>query len=133
MYKIQLAFKNVAKTPLSKLAGKQILYILIHLVISFALVSQSIYAQDQYVKTPSDYEGPFYPITKQQDEDNDLIHFAGLAEQAKGDILNLKGVVIDTKGQPQKGVIVEIWQTDPQGRYRHPRDTSPGKRDPYFQ
>lgn len=107
--------------------------IMILLMLGFSLLAQGALAENQYVKTPADYEGPFYPITKQQDEDNDLTRFAGQNERAKGEILNLKGVVLNIKGQPQKGVTIEIWQTDPQGRYRHPHDTSPGKRDPHFQ
>jgi protocatechuate 3,4-dioxygenase beta subunit len=90
-------------------------------------------AQDIYVKTPSDYEGPFYPVIRQLDEDNDLLHVADQPEAAKGAILNLSGVVLNTQGQPQKGVIVEIWQTDPSGKYKDSRDSTPGKRDPNFQ
>jgi protocatechuate 3,4-dioxygenase beta subunit len=90
-------------------------------------------AQERLVKTPADYEGPFYPHIGQQDEDNDLVHVTGHCNPAKGDILNLSGVVLNTKGEPRKNLIIEIWQTDPQGRYNHPGDTSPGQRDPDFQ
>ena len=90
-------------------------------------------ARDMYEKTPSDYEGPFYPVIRQQDEDNDLTHVAGQSEPARGDVLNLSGVVSNTRGEPQKGVIVEIWQTDPSGRYKDARDNTPGERDPNFQ
>jgi protocatechuate 3,4-dioxygenase, beta subunit len=107
--------------------------ILLVLIPLFCLAGQLAAAQDSYPKTPADYEGPFYPVTKQPDEDNDLIQVKGQAGVAKGDILNLSGVVINSQGDPQEGITVEIWQTDPQGRYKHPGDSTPGERDPNFQ
>ena len=101
------------------------------LLLSFA-ASFSV-AQDIYIKTPADYEGPFYPVIRQQDEDSDLLHVAGQSEPARGNVLNLSGVVLNTRGEPQKSLTVEIWQTDPLGRYKDPRDNTPGKRDPHFQ
>jgi len=103
------------------------------MVAAFCLAAQKSGAQESYAKTPADYEGPFYPVSKQQDIDNDLVHVQGQNGTAKGDILNLSGVVVNTKGEAQKNCIIEIWQTDPQGRYNHPGDSTPGERDPYFQ
>jgi protocatechuate 3,4-dioxygenase beta subunit len=97
------------------------------------LTASTAWALEKYEKTPSDYEGPFYTITRQSDEDNDLLHVAGQSAPARGDVLNLSGVVLNTRGEPQKDVIVEIWQTDPTGRYKDSRDSTPGKRDPNFQ
>ena len=102
------------------------------LLPTFCFIS-AVQAQERFVKTPADYEGPFYPQSRQQDEDNDLVHVTGRSNPAKGDILNLSGVVLNTKGEPRKDLVVEIWQTDPQGRYNHPGDTSAGQRDPDFQ
>ncbi|MEN8232502.1 MAG: protocatechuate 3,4-dioxygenase [Thermodesulfobacteriota bacterium] len=107
--------------------------ILIALLTSFCLMVQNTFAEDQLVKTPADYEGPFYPVTSQQDIDNDLIQIKGQTGVAAGDILNLTGKVMSTRGEPRAGVIIEIWQTDPQGRYKHPGDSTPGERDPHFQ
>ncbi len=90
-------------------------------------------AAETLSKTPADYEGPFYPVTKQQDIDNDLVHVKGQTGVAKGEILNLSGVVVNTGGEAQANRIIEIWQTDPQGRYKHPGDSTPGERDPNFQ
>jgi len=90
-------------------------------------------AGEQLVKTPADYEGPFYPVTRQQDIDNDLVHVKGRTGTAKGTLLNLSGQVVNTRGEAQQNLIIEIWQTDPQGRYKHPGDTKPGERDPNFQ
>ena len=84
-------------------------------------------------KTPGDHEGPFYPVVRQQDEDNDLIHVDGRDQAALGDILHLSGRVVNEDGQPLDQAVVEIWQTDPSGRYNDARDRSPGKRNPDFQ
>jgi protocatechuate 3,4-dioxygenase beta subunit len=84
-------------------------------------------------RTPPDQEGPFYPVERQLDMDNNLLQITGKEGQATGDILHLSGKIIDTRGEPVAGVTVEIWQTDPEGRYLHPRDPSSGPRDPYFQ
>jgi len=90
-------------------------------------------AGEDLVRTPADYEGPFYPVTRQEDIDNDLVHVKGRTGIAKGDILNLSGVVVNTRGEARGNLIIEIWQTDPQGRYKHPGDSTPGERDPDFQ
>lgn len=90
-------------------------------------------AQTALPQTPADYQGPFYPVIRQPDEDNDLIHVAGQAQAAQGDILYLTGEVVDRQGNPVKNAVVEIWQTDPQGLYKDKRDRSPGKRNPDFQ
>lgn len=90
-------------------------------------------AQSKFIKTPSDMEGPFYPFNRRSDEDNNLIQVQGKLQTAQGDVLNLTGTVIDTKGIPQNNVIIELWQTDVNGLYDHHRDRSQGKRDPFFQ
>jgi protocatechuate 3,4-dioxygenase beta subunit len=110
------------------------IYILVVLFMAaICLAAKTAATQESYAKTPSDYEGPFYPVTKQQDIDNDLIQVKGQTGVAKGNILKLSGVVVNTKGEAQKNLIIEIWQTDSQGRYNHPGDKTPGERDPNFQ
>ncbi|UCD65663.1 MAG: protocatechuate 3,4-dioxygenase [Deltaproteobacteria bacterium] len=99
----------------------------------FFLAALNAVAGEQFRKTPADYEGPFYPVTQQEDVDNDLVHVKGHTGTAQGDILNLSGVVVNTRGDAQENLVIEIWQTDPQGRYKHPGDSSPGERDPDFQ
>jgi protocatechuate 3,4-dioxygenase, beta subunit len=91
------------------------------------------HAAASLAKTPPDQEGPFYPLVRQEDEDNDLIRVAGRPERASGDILHLSGTVRATDGAPLSGAVVEIWQTDLHGRYKDERDRSPGPRDRNFQ
>jgi protocatechuate 3,4-dioxygenase beta subunit len=100
---------------------------------AFCLIALKAIADDVYPKTPADYEGPFYPVTRQQDIDNDLVQVIGQSGVAQGEILNLSGIVVNTGGVAQQNLTIEIWQTDPQGRYNHPGDSTPGERDPNFQ
>ena len=111
---------------------KLIIILIISLILTSHLMTDS-YSQYRYKRTPHDMEGPYYPVKRRSDEDNNLINVKGKSKLAKGDVLYLTGVVINTHGVPQKDVIVEIWQTDANGLYRHPKDRSKGKRDPFFQ
>jgi protocatechuate 3,4-dioxygenase beta subunit len=42
------------------------------------------------------------------------------------------GRVFDTEGKPLRGTLVEIWQANSAGRYRHSRDRWPAPLDPNF-
>jgi protocatechuate 3,4-dioxygenase beta subunit len=82
--------------------------------------------------TPSQTTGPFYPVDWSGDVDADLVRVAGQAARAQGVVTHLRGRVLDAQGTPVSGAVVEIWQCDAFGRYRHPRDRQDG-RDPGFQ
>jgi protocatechuate 3,4-dioxygenase beta subunit len=87
-----------------------------------------------YIRTPRQSRGPFYPLEIPLDNDNDLVHVAGGSAIAEGEIVNLVGRVIDTSGRPLAGARVEIWQCDNNGRYHHPGDSrADAPRDPNFQ
>lgn len=85
--------------------------------------------------TPSASEGPFYPTPPMRfsDADNDLVKIAGRVERAGGDVIVLKGRVVDRTGAPVAGARVEIWQCDVNGRYLHRRDRRRVPRDAAFQ
>lgn len=80
--------------------------------------------------TPSQTEGPFYPLVLPQDADFDLLR-NGPLDYAKGQPAWLEGSVLDLNGQPVRGAQVEIWQCDHAGHYDHPGDG--GRIDPAFQ
>ena len=82
--------------------------------------------------TPRQTAGPFYPVDWSGDADADLVRVAGEAAQAHGVVTHLRGRVLNARGEPVAGAVVEIWQCDALGRYRHPRDQAEG-RDPGFQ
>ncbi len=80
--------------------------------------------------TPSQTEGPFYPLDFPEDSDGDLLR-NGRVDYRQGQPAGIEGVVTDTAGVPVRGAQVEIWQCDHQGHYHHPGDG--GRADPAFQ
>jgi protocatechuate 3,4-dioxygenase beta subunit len=84
------------------------------------------------VQTPRQTIGPFYPVDWEGDADGDLVQVTGAAAMAQGVVTHLRGRVLDVGGVPVPGAVVEIWQCDAFGRYRHPRDRQNG-RDGGFQ
>ena len=81
--------------------------------------------------TPSDAEGPFYPVDIPEDSDNDLVRVVGRESASPGRLAYVQGRVMDRDGRRIDGARVEIWQCDHEGVYRHPR--APGEPDPNFQ
>lgn len=73
------------------------------------------------IPTPGQTEGPFYPTSFPVDADNDLVQVQGAAGRALGTVAHIQGRILDRAGRPVQGAVVEIWQCDAQGRYRHPR------------
>lgn len=72
--------------------------------------------------TPAQAEGPFYPDQQLQDADADLLQ-NGNVNYAGGQGAWLEGMVSDVQGKPVSGAVVEIWQCDAQGKYRHSRSS----------
>ncbi|TDQ43740.1 protocatechuate 3,4-dioxygenase [Tepidicella xavieri] len=82
------------------------------------------------VPTPSQTEGPFYPVRLPDDHDADLLRNGSLVYR-RGQPAWVEGTVVDVDGQPISGAVVEIWQCDEDGRYHHPGDGA--RADPAFQ
>lgn len=80
--------------------------------------------------TPSQTEGPFYPVSLPKDSDFDLLR-NGTMEYKRGEPAWVEGTVTNLEGKPISGAQVEIWQCDETGHYHHPGDG--GKADPAFQ
>lgn len=83
--------------------------------------------------TPSEVEGPFYPITPQKDKDADLTRVEGKDGIAKGEIIEISGQVFDHDGKPIEDVTIDLWQANSYGKYHHPHDDSDAPVDPNFQ
>jgi protocatechuate 3,4-dioxygenase beta subunit len=81
--------------------------------------------------TPSQTEGPFYPVRLPEDPDNDLLHH-GTLNYRGGQPTWVDGIVTDLDGKPLWGAQVEIWQCDANGHYHHPADGG-DHADPAFQ
>jgi protocatechuate 3,4-dioxygenase beta subunit len=85
-------------------------------------------------RTPAQTEGPFYPDRLPLDSDNDLVKLKDSLTPAAGEVTHLFGRVLNSRGEPVKGAVIEIWQVDANGSYLHSRGINPsGKRDPHFQ
>jgi protocatechuate 3,4-dioxygenase, beta subunit len=87
---------------------------------------------EQLILTPRQTEGPFYPDHLPLDTDNDLIVVNDSLTPASGKITHLSGRVLDSRGDPIRNALVEIWQVDGNGVYLHSGDKH-AKRDPNFQ
>ncbi|MDM0032938.1 protocatechuate 3,4-dioxygenase [Variovorax sp. J22P271] len=71
--------------------------------------------------TPSQTEGPFYPVALPADTDADLLH-NGPLNYATTQPAWVDGTVTDLDGRALRGAQVEIWQCDEAGHYHHPGD-----------
>ncbi|PYM18954.1 MAG: protocatechuate 3,4-dioxygenase [Candidatus Rokuibacteriota bacterium] len=99
-----------------------------------ALGAEEILKWGPGLTTPSTVAGPFYPLlSKPVDRDADLTVISGRKDRAKGPVVHVMGRVLNLKGDPVKGVQVEIWQANAAGRYDHPVDPNPAPLDPNFQ
>jgi protocatechuate 3,4-dioxygenase, beta subunit len=88
---------------------------------------------EELVRTPKQMEGPFYPVKLPLDTDNDLLIVNDAITAAVGEVTHLSGRVLDSKGQPIRNVLVEIWQVDHNGAYLHDGTSNRDKRDKNFQ
>ncbi len=79
-------------------------------------------ARAQEVLTASQIEGPFYPYDLPQEHDADLVRVGSGDAPAMGQVTHVFGTVWATGATPLGGALVEIWQCDANGRYRHPDD-----------
>lgn len=88
---------------------------------------------DELTRTPPQTEGPFYPNKLPLDTDNDLIILNDSLNPAVGEITHLTGRILDLRGDPVRGAVVEIWQCDHNGAYIHSGSGNAEKRDGNFQ
>lgn len=85
-------------------------------------LARNALAQTPRRLTPSQSEGPFYPNQAMQDADADLLR-NGSVDYKGGDPAWVSGMVSDLSGKPVSGAVVEIWQCDHEGVYRHSRSS----------
>src|SRR5688572_6760523 len=88
---------------------------------------------DELTRTPAQTEGPFYPDHLPLDTDNDLLVINDSTTAGLGEISWVSGRVLDSRGQPIRNALVEIWQCDHNGAYLHSRTGNREKRDGNFQ
>ncbi len=77
--------------------------------------------------------GPVFGHATLGPKDHDLTtNFAGAGENAIGERIIVHGRLLDEDARPVPGALIEIWQTNAGGRYRHVRDTYLAPLDPNF-
>jgi protocatechuate 3,4-dioxygenase beta subunit len=83
--------------------------------------------------TVSEITGPAFGHSLIGALDNDLIHnFARSGESAIGPRIIVHGRVLDERALPVPGVLIEFWQANAGGRYRHKNDGYLAPLDPDF-
>jgi protocatechuate 3,4-dioxygenase, beta subunit len=88
---------------------------------------------EQLTQTPRQTEGPFYPNHLPLDTDNDLLAINDATTPAVGEVTYVSGRILDSRGEPIRGALVEIWQCDVNGAYLHTGTSNADKRDKNFQ
>ena len=84
-------------------------------------------------QSASEITGPTFGHNDLDPIDNDMIHnYAKPGESAIGERIILHGRVLDENGRPLPNTLVEAWQANAGGRYRHKKDTYLAPIDPNF-
>ena len=84
-----------------------------------------------FARTPGLVLGPFYPVVTRSDPDHVVWRADGACDSPAPSV-EIFGTVTNRKGIPVAGALVEIWQADEKGRYRHPAAPLPGPEHPGF-
>lgn len=82
--------------------------------------------------TLSELTGPGPAISALSEEDSDLTRNAGSGREAIGERIIVTGRVLDEYGAGVPATIVEVWQANAAGRYRHRVDQHHAPLDPHF-
>ncbi len=83
--------------------------------------------------TLGEITGPAFGQSMLGELDNDLLtNFARPGQTAIGERIVVHGRVLDERGKPVPNVLVEVWQANAGGRYRHKREGYVAALDPDF-
>ncbi|MDX6474503.1 MAG: protocatechuate 3,4-dioxygenase, beta subunit [Gaiellaceae bacterium] len=75
-------------------------------------------------------DGPVFGSDAIEPGDEDLT--SGHDGEPLGERIVVSGRVLDAEGRPIRGALVEVWQANAAGRYRHEVDQHPAPLDPNF-
>jgi protocatechuate 3,4-dioxygenase beta subunit len=81
-------------------------------------------------QTITEITGPALGPERVTDGDRDLTRQHG--GEPIGERITVGGQVLDTQGKPLRNTLVEVWQANAAGRYRHRADRWPAPLDPNF-
>jgi protocatechuate 3,4-dioxygenase, beta subunit len=104
-----------------------------HAAWTAALFSTPGLYAEALTRTPAQTEGPFYPNHLPLDTDNDLLVINDGITPGVGEVTYVSGRILDARGEPIRGALVEIWQCDANGAYLHTGTSNANKRDKNFQ
>ncbi|WP_439111313.1 protocatechuate 3,4-dioxygenase subunit beta [Lentibacter sp.] len=91
------------------------------------------YAPISLENTPSEITGPRFGHSDIDPLDNDLLkNYAKPNESPIGERIIVHGRVLDENARPVPHTLVEVWQANAGGRYRHKKDTYLAPIDPNF-
>jgi len=82
----------------------------------------------EHIPTPSSTAGPFLHLGLT--EKHSITRVA--PPNVKGKHIVLRCRIIDADGSPVNDAMIELWQADSEGRYRHPHDPRVNQCDPAF-
>jgi protocatechuate 3,4-dioxygenase beta subunit len=80
--------------------------------------------------TLSELTGPAFGEDTVSDGDADLT--LGHAGEPLGERIIVSGRLLERDGRPIRGALIEVWQANAAGRYRHRNDAHPAPLDPNF-
>lgn len=84
-------------------------------------------------QSPTEARGPAFGPDAVEPGDADLLtNFAAPGQSAVGERIVVTGTLRDGDGHPVPGALIEIWQANAGGRYRHARDDYLAPLDPNF-
>jgi len=88
-------------------------------------------------QTPSQTVGPFYALGLNAPAEGydhaGTIGSCTVSPETEGERIRITGYVLDGEGQPISDALIELWQANAHGRYRHPADDDDGRPlDPSF-
>jgi protocatechuate 3,4-dioxygenase beta subunit len=90
------------------------------------------YSMISLQQSASEITGPTFGHGDIDEVDNDLIRNYAKAGDPVGERIIVHGRVLDENARPVPHTLVEIWQANASGRYRHKKDSYLGALDPNF-
>jgi protocatechuate 3,4-dioxygenase beta subunit len=97
-----------------------------------AITARGAFAEE-LTRTPTTFEGPYFPKNLPLDTDNDLLIINDAITPAVGEVTHLSGRLLDSKGDPIRNAVIEIWQCDRDGTYLKQYQQGQEKFDTNFQ
>jgi protocatechuate 3,4-dioxygenase alpha subunit len=83
------------------------------------------------IQTPSQTVGPYFAQGLLCEGDKVFTNVL-VSEKTEGERIRIQGCVTDGEGQPIEDAMIEIWQANTHGRYKHPLDEQDKPLDPQF-